>query len=85
MTKRVRSQDLSVDADGPQSILGAQQRGLTEVMDDVRAMLIRFHGFKPELFDVVERRDCTEWQWAIAQLLRRRGTAQQEKATGPLP
>ncbi len=85
MTKRISSQDLSVDANGPQSILGAQRRGLADVMDDVRAMLVRFHGFKPELFDVVERCDCTEWQWAIAQLLRRRGIAQQEKAIGPLP
>ncbi len=84
--KRVRYTDLDVAPEGP-ALQGAANygpRGLVEVFNDIRLMERRY-GANP---GAANRADCTDWQWAIVQLLRCEGPDAVEKAAalvGPRP
>ncbi len=84
--KRVRCADLDVTPQGPflQGAANYGPRGLAEVFEDIRLMERRY-GANP---GAANRADCTDWQWAIVQLLRCEGPDAAEKAAalvGPRP
>ncbi len=54
--------------------------GLMEVFEDVRLMEQRY-GANP---GAAKRADCTDWQWAIVQLLRSEGPDTEESAAAPV-
>lgn len=69
--KRARATSVAVTSGDAGVFPG--QRALSQVIDDVIGLLVRYHGFDPDRFRAALPKDHTEWEMLILQLLRSNG------------